>query len=229
MNATDENAGIDSVESLLPWYASGKLAPEELRRVEEALAMAPELRRRYGLILEERAAVVALNEALGAPSPGSGELLARLASSAAEAEETRNSGVLNWLTGWFSGWPPRALALSGMAAALIAVIEAGVLAALFLRSPQQSTVFETASVSRTGSGAGKECAFLLLAFTPEATAAQIQSFLETFGASFADGPTAGGIYRTRLCGKTLSADGLSAIVASMRKESGIVRFAAPAR
>jgi hypothetical protein len=228
MTATDENAEFDSVESLLPWYASGKLAPEELQRVEEALAEVPELRRRYELILEERAAAAALNEGLGAPSPRARErLFARLESAAPQTPERQHSGPGNWLAGLFSAWQPRSLALAGMAAALVAMIEAGVLATMFFGAPYRGTTYETASVSEKS--AGGECHFLLLAIAPEATAAQIEHFLETYKASFADGPAAGGIYRIRVCEKSLTANELSAIVAAMRKESSIVRFVAPAR
>jgi hypothetical protein len=227
MTVTDENAEFDPVESLLPWYASGKLAPEELQRVEKALAEMPELQRRYALILEERAAVAALNEGLGAPSPRSREqLFARLESAGAEAPK-RQLGLGDWLAGRFSSWQPRSLALAGMAAASVAMIEAGVLATMFLGAPRQGTTYETASVSEKSSGG--QCVFLLLAIAPEATAAQILRFLETYKASFVDGPAAGGIFRIRLCDKSLTANGPSAIVAAMRKESGIARFVAPAR
>ena len=226
MTATNENAEFDHVESLLPWYAAGKLAPEELLRVEEALAKVPELRRRYDLILEERAAVAALNEGLGAPSPRAREkLIARLESAVAETPKRLNFGLGNWLAGRFPAWQPRSLALAGMAAALVAMIEAGVLATLFLRAPRQGTIYETASVS--SKAPGQECAFLLIAIAPEATAAQILHFLETYKASFVDGPRAGGIFRIRVCDKSLTANELSAIVASMRNESSIVRFVAP--
>jgi hypothetical protein len=227
MTIPDDNAEFDSVESLLPWYASGTLAPEELQRVEEALAEVPELRRRYELILEERAAAVALNEGLRVPSPQVRELLfARLESAAPQMPNRQLSGPRNWLAWRIFAWQPRTLVLAGMAAALVAIIEAGVLATMFLGAPRQGTTYETASVS--GKSPGGECAFLLLAIAPESTAAQIQHFLESYKASFADGPAAGGIYRVRLCDKTLTTDELSAIVAAMRKES-IVRFVAPTR
>lgn len=226
MNATDENAEFDTVESLLPWYASGQLAPGELQRVEEALANMPELRRRYDLILEERAAVAALNEGLGEPSPRAGEMLfARLESAAAEAPKRISFDLGSWLARRFSAWRPRTLAMAGLAAASVALIEAGVLATMFLGAPRQGATYETASVSRKSPGG--ECAFLLLAFAPEATAAQILHFLESYKASFAEGPAAGGIFRIRVCDKSLTANELGAIVTAMRKESNIVRFVAP--
>lgn len=222
----EDQVEFDHVESLLPWYASGKLATEEILHVERALAEVPELRRRYDLILEERSAAVAVNESLGAPSPQAIEkLFARLESAAAGAPKSRNFDVGNWLAARFSAWRPRSLAWAGMAAALVAMIEAGLLAITFFGAAQKGTMYQTASVSKKT--AEQDGAFLLIAFAPDATAAQILRFLEAHKASIIDGPVAGGIFRIRVSDKALTMNNLGAIVASMRNESTIVRFVAP--
>ncbi|HYY84030.1 MAG TPA: hypothetical protein VE686_05960, partial [Beijerinckiaceae bacterium] len=59
----------DDLEALLPWHAVGRLGEDDARRVDEALARDPELARRYALVAEERRETIAVNEALGAPSP----------------------------------------------------------------------------------------------------------------------------------------------------------------
>jgi hypothetical protein len=226
MTTNEHRAEFDHVESLLPWYASGTLASEDIPRVERALAEAPELRRRYDLILEERSAVVAVNESLGAPSPRAIEkLFARLESAVAGAPESRNFDVGSWLAARFSGWQPRSLVFAGMAAALVAMIEAGLLATIFFGAAQKGTTYQTASVSKTT--AGQDGAFLLIAFLPDATAARILRFLEAHNASIIDGPAVGGIFRIRVSDRALTAKNLGAIVASMRAESTIVRFVAP--
>jgi hypothetical protein len=238
MTTTEENAEFDHVESLLPWYASGKLAPEDIRRVEKALAEVPELLRRYYVALQERSAVVDLNENLGAPSPRAIEkLFAQVESAAAEAPKRRNFAFGNWLAERFSAWQPRSLAFAGMAASLVAIIEAGLLATTFFTAPQTGATYETASVSRPVSkpvsrsisreAAEQDGAFLLIAFAPDATAAQILRCLEAHKASIIDGPVAGGIFRIRVSDKALTTKDLGAIVASMRNESTIVRFVAP--
>jgi hypothetical protein len=56
------------LELLLPWHAAGTLNARDARRVEDALARAPELARRYAVTREEYAATISLNESLGAPS-----------------------------------------------------------------------------------------------------------------------------------------------------------------
>src|ERR1700753_1933638 len=56
------------IEALLPWHATGTLIARDARRVEEALARAPDLARQYAVIQEEYAETIGLNESLGAPS-----------------------------------------------------------------------------------------------------------------------------------------------------------------
>jgi hypothetical protein len=68
-----------------------------------------------------------------------------------------------------------------------------------------------------------------MAFVPDATAAQIQRFLEARKASIIEGPIAGGIFRVQVCDKALTTKDLDAIVTSMRNESTIVRFVAPTK
>ncbi len=226
MNTNENQAEFDPIESLLPWYASGTLASEEIPRVERALAAMPELQRRYALIIEERAAAVAVNQTLGAPSPRAVEkLFARLENAPAKVPKSRRFDLGSWLAARFSAWQPRSLAFAGMAAALIAMIEAGLLATTFFGAAQNSSVYQTASVSKTT--AGQDGAILLIAFAPDATAAQILHFLEAHKTSVIGGPAAGGLFRIRVSDKPLTAKDLSAIVASMRNESAIVRFAAP--
>ncbi|MDQ6703359.1 MAG: hypothetical protein M3Z96_09800 [Pseudomonadota bacterium] len=228
MTTNEDQAEFDHVESLLPWYASGTLAPEDISRVERALAEVPELRRRHDLILGERSAAVAVNESLGAPSPRAIEkLFARLESDVVEAPKSRNFDVGSWLAARFSAWQPRSLAFAGMAAALVAMIEAGLLAITFFGAAQKGTTYQTVSVSKKT--AEQDGAFLLIAFAPDATAAQILHFLEAHNASISDGPVAGGIFRIRVSDKALTTKDLGAIVAFLRSESTIVRFVAPTK
>src|SRR5262245_26698203 len=73
------------IESLLPWHAAGTLDRRDAERVERALAEDGELARRYGLVREELAETIRLNESLGAPSERAMESL----FAAIDAEEER--------------------------------------------------------------------------------------------------------------------------------------------
>lgn len=226
MTTIEDQAEFDHVESLLPWYASGKLAPEDSRHVEQALAQMPELRRRYDLLLEERAATITVNESLGAPSPQALEsLFARLESEGVKAPKSRNFDLGNWLAERFSTWQPRSLAFAGIAAALVVLIEAGLLATMYFGPAQKGATYQTASVSQKA--AEQNGTFLLIAFVPDATMGQILRVLEAHKATIVDGPLVGGIFRIQVSDKALTASELGAIVGSMRNESATVRFVAP--
>jgi hypothetical protein len=58
------------IEALLPWHAAGTLSRRDADRVEQALASAPQLARRYDLVRQELAETIHLNETLGEPSAG---------------------------------------------------------------------------------------------------------------------------------------------------------------
>ena len=80
-----EDAERLRIEFLLPWYAAGTLSCSESNRVEQALAGDIELARRYALVLEELAATINLNEALGEPSAS----VAQKLFAAIDVEEAR--------------------------------------------------------------------------------------------------------------------------------------------
>ena len=222
----EDRVEFDRLESLLPWYANRTLAPEDALQVERALVEIPELRRRYDLILDERSAAAAVNESLGAPSPRAiDKVFARIDNAAAETPKSRNFAIGSPLAARFFAWRPRLLAGVGMAAALVAMIEAGLLAIMFFGTAQKGATYWTVSVAKKT--IEQDGSFLLIAFVPDATTSQIVHFLEAHHASIVDGPIASGIFRIRLSDKALTPKELGAIVAFLRNESTIVRFVAP--
>src|SRR3954463_16555770 len=116
------------IEELLPWYAAGVLSDEERAEVEAALERRPELRMSLATVEEDRAETVALNEALGAPSP---QAWARVMQGVEAAP--RRPPVMAQLRAWLglgaegrSPW----LALAGVAAALVIVLQAATIATM---------------------------------------------------------------------------------------------------
>jgi hypothetical protein len=225
MTTVSEQGEFDHLESLLPWYVNGRLPSEDVVRVEQGLAQIPELHRCHQVVLDERSAAIAVNESLGEPSPQIFEkLFARLDSGPVRASKSRGFNIGDWLAAWFSARQPRSLALAALAASLIAIIEAGLLALTIFGAGQKGTTYWTASVEKKT--AEQNGAFLLVAFVPGATAAQILHFLDAHNLSIVDGPTSG-FFRIRVSGKALTANEMGALAASLRKESSIVRFVAP--
>jgi hypothetical protein len=221
---TTQEREDDEIETLLPWHAAGTLSRDDAARVEAALARDHELARRYALVREELAETIRLNEALGAPSPRPLQrLMTQIDAEAASGARARAPlAFARRLQGLLVGLSPRALAWSAVAAGIVILVQAGLLAALFL-GPQGRT-YRTASIEQ----ASAPGSYALVGFVPQASAADITKFLESYKATIVDGPRAGGLYRIRVGDAGLARDELGKLVGRMQQERAVVRFAAPA-
>ena len=213
----------DSVEALLPWFATNRVPEAESKRVRDALTRDPELARRLQLVEAERDEVIALNETLGAPSNRARErLFERIGAEGTRRRAHREgSGRLAWLSDLLSGLSPRALALSTALLGGVAILQAGVVATLMLS--EGGARFTTAS----GPISAADGSYVLIAFAPAATAAQIEAFLTTHRLTIVEGPRPGGLFRVRIGGRRLAPAELDQAVVAMRGEPGIVRLVAP--
>jgi anti-sigma factor RsiW len=192
----------EDVELLLPWHAAGTLSRRDAARVEQALANDNELAARYEMVREELGEAIRLNESLGAPSARAMEnLFAKIDAEPARKPKTSfNIGA--WLTDFVAGFSPRTLAYGATAAALAIVLQAGILAGVFVK--ESKVQYQTVSVSATDS------AHVRIRFKPQATAAEITAFLDANKAVVVDGPALG-FYRVRVSDKQMSQTDLSAI------------------
>jgi anti-sigma-K factor RskA len=191
------NAQEQSLAELAPFYVAGTLKPEERAEFEAALAGDEQLARNVAAARAELEQVIALNEALPAPGArAAGKLFAAL-----DAEPARTPGFWRRLdVGARLGdlLSPRALGWLAAAACLLVAVEAG-----FLLKPAQGPAdYVTASRREAPATAGR---FALVAFAPEAGAAEIAGFLARNGAQIVEGPRAGGVFRVRLGGAEMSA------------------------
>jgi len=226
MAMTREDARRREIGELLPWYAAGTLDAAEARRVEAALAGDPELARDYAIVQEELAETILLNETLGAPSSRAMETLfakidAEGAPRRAGSAARRSLGI--WARGRVAAVRPAVLGWAAAAAVLLLTVQGGFLAALLL---ERSGQYETASGA--GEARGGEGTFVLVAFQPGASAADISALLESNKLSIVEGPRAGALYRVRVGGPGLAPAELDRILATLRAQGAIVRFAAPA-
>src|SRR5665213_2842235 len=123
----------EDIELLLPWHAAGTLSRRDADRVERALASDNELASRYELVREELGEAIRLNESLGAPSARAMQsLFAKIDAEPARALKVSfNLGA--WLSSFVSGFQPRTLAYAGAAAAVVVLLQAGVLTSLLVR------------------------------------------------------------------------------------------------
>ena len=230
-------SGREEIEQLLPWHVAGTLSPRDAQRVEQALADDPSLAHSYRLAREELAETILLNETLGAPSARAMDrLMAGIeadkrpaAASAIAGKAPRASFSLGrWISESLS---PRTLGWAATAAVLAITLQAGMLANLYTGGFDEGGT-RGIDLPRTSGNASAPVApaagsFALLSFTPQATMAQITSFLGANQLTMVDGPRAGGFYRVRVAPTTLPKDDVARITARLRSQDGLVRFAEP--
>ena len=206
----------EDVELLLPWHAAGTLSRRDAARVEQALANDNELAARYDMVREELGETIRLNETLGAPSARAmQDLFAKIdAEPARKPKVSFNLGA--WLTGFVTGFQPRTLAYGATAAALAIVLQAGILAGVFIK---EGGSFTSASLT-TSEGA----TYVAVRFNPQASAADITKFLADNRASIVGGPATGGLFKLRVSNKAMSEDEHSAVVKKLAADP-VIGFA----
>jgi hypothetical protein len=122
---------------------------------------------------------------------------------------------------------PRALAWTAAAAAVIVVLQAGVITQMVLQQRDggsETPSFETASAPVTrGLSIGS---YALVRFAPQASMADVNKFLDDRGAAIVDGPKPGGLYRVRVAQGSLSRPELAGLVKELEAAKTIVSFAA---
>jgi hypothetical protein len=227
MTTTTENERRD-IESLLPWHAAGTLSRRDAQRVEAALAHDQDLARQFALVREELGETIHLNETLGAPSARAMDrLLAGIEAEGSTARKRRSFDLAAFIAERLALFTPRTLAWSATAAVLAIVLQAGLLAGLYVgdRSTETPSGYRTASApTRSFAPAGS---YALIGFAPQASAADVTKFLETHNISVVDGPRTGGLYRIRVSVTALPKADLARVVKQMQDDSKVVRFIAP--
>jgi anti-sigma-K factor RskA len=216
----------EEIEALLPWHAAGTLSRREAQMVEQALAADPDLAAQYETVREDLAETIVANESLGAPSARAMQkLMADIEADASTARRVKTSFNLGeWLSDKLSSFSPRTLAWSASAAALAIVLQAGLLAGMFVSERQGGAPFETASFSVKNETV-KPGTDALISFAPQATAGEITKLLQTYKMAIVEGPT-GEIYTVRLAVTGIPKDEMARIIKQLQDEKS-VRFVGP--
>ena len=225
MVAEERAHGRREIEDLLPWHAAGTLNHRDAVRVEEALARDPDLAHHFEVVREELAATINLNESLGAPSARAMERL--FAAIDAEPVRSRSIGsIFNLkITDFFSRLAPRTVAWAAAAAALAIVLQAGVIANLYVG--QRTFEVAGAHPAHRAATADVARADALIRFAPQASADDVTKFLESNKATLVDGPMSGGLYRIRIA--NTSKDELNRIITRMQENRAVVGFVGTAQ
>jgi hypothetical protein len=192
MNTMSEKASDrEEIEYLLPWHAAGTLSRRDAERVERALANDQELARRFDLVREELSETIHLNESLGAPSARAMEKL--FAAIDAEGAYKRKPGLAldlrTRMAEFFSAFAPRTLAFAGAAAALVILLQAGVIGSMVLNS---GGGYSTASAPDVKVGID-----FFVNFAPNVTSEEVTKFLRAHQGTIVDGPKGPGTYQVQ--------------------------------
>ena len=217
----------EEIEALLPWHAAGTLSRRDAHKVEQALESDADLAVQYATVQQDLVETIGLNESLGAPSARAmRKLMADIEADASTVSRARTSFSFGeWLSDKLSSFSPRTLAWSATAAALAIVLQAGLLAGMFVNDQQGGATFGTASVSVKTSETVKPGTDALISFAPTATAGEITKLLQTYKMAIVEGPT-GEIYTVRLAVTGIPRDEMARIIKQLQDEKS-VRFVGP--
>ena len=212
----------EEIEALLPWHAAGTLSRRDAQKVEQALARDAELSTQYDTVRQDLVETIGLNESLGAPSARAMQkLMADIEADASTARRARSSFNLGeWLSDKLSSFSPRTLAWSATAAALAIVLQAGLLAGMFVNERQGGSLYDTASVQSTQSI--KPGTDALISFAPQASAADITRLMQTYNMKIVEGPS-GEMFTVKLALTGMPKEDLARLIKQLQDEK-TVRF-----
>jgi hypothetical protein len=128
----------EEIEALLPWHAAGTLSRREADMVERRwppMRLSPPSTRRSARTLPRRS--WRTNRSVRPSARAMQKLMADIEADASTARRVRSSFNLGeWLSERLSSFSPRTLAWSATAAALAVVLQAGLLAGMFVSERQ---------------------------------------------------------------------------------------------
>jgi hypothetical protein len=121
---------------------------------------------------------------------------------------------------------PRQMAYAGIAAALLLLLQAGVIGVL-LHGRSGGGLFGTASAPDEHDVVTIEGSFAMIAFMPDAKVADMARLFESQHLRLVDGPRAGGFFRVWIGPKDMQKTDRDALIAKLQAQKTIIRFAAP--
>jgi anti-sigma-K factor RskA len=228
MNAIKKEANElpEDIELLLPWHAAGTLSRRDAARVEQALANDNELAARYELVREELGESIRLNENLGAPSARVMESLFAKIDAEPKREPKSTFQLGAWLTELFASFSPRTLAYGAAGAAFAIVLQAGILAGVFVKQGTGEGSPQILASTKTSDADGS---YVNIRFKPEASVADITRLLSSNKAIIVESPKAtDGFFKVRVAEQKLTDDEMRTVTRTLR-DSQAVDFVASIR
>lgn len=213
-----DSSELNRVRELLPWYANGTLAPDELAFInawlENNMSRHPEIAAEIAW-LRSTAAKLQSQPAPQANDAGLPDLMRRIAQEQATTrrvspEAAWHERVSAWLNNVLGVRSPT-LAFS---VAAVLCVQASIIGVLLMQPPAEQTPLSGAAQSEL---APSESVLLTVAFQPNATELAMRTVLNDASAQILAGPSALGLYTVAIPSE--SADRL---IAQLQQASDVV-------
>lgn len=217
----------EEIEMLVPFYVTGSISSQDAGRVESYLKRNPDFAEHIELAREERAASVAVNEALGFPSARASDAIfkaiaAERPSAMARVREKRR-GILAAIGDFFTAPTPGAVRYAALAAVALFLVQAVVLGKMFT-GPDVTDGYQTASGPQTTVTPGTVA---LVAFEDTASLAEIVRLLQTADATIIEGPLQGGLFRIRFAPGNDGAAGVKQKMEALKAKTAVIKSLLP--
>ena len=217
----------EEIEMLLPWYESGTLDPADFERVERYLEAHPEMRSQLELVGDERFETTIANEMLGAPSPGAlDKLRASIAAETPAPSRLATAGKSIWaeIANLFSAPTPRAVQFAGIAAALVLMLQAGVIGSLWQTPTSGGAPQGTYATASGEEGKGFS---VIVRFAPTATTDAIAKTLSPLKGQIISGPKPGGMFEVKFELEKDSKEARTAVIEQLKSNKTSVLLVLP--
>lgn len=221
----------EEIEMLVPFYVTGRISIEDARRVETYLQRNPDFAEHVELARDERAATVAVNEALGFPSPRAADRLFEAIAAepvpAAAKARARTRNVLAAVREFFTAPTPGAVRYAALAAAAVVLVQAAVLGTMMTGPGAPAPGgYQTASGPEQALGEGTVA---LVAFQPGAALSDMTRVLAAADARIIDGPLKGSLYKISLAKAAQGQPDAARRIAALKAETAVIKMVLPSR
>ena len=220
---TSGDGADDDIELLLPWYAKGTLDPANRARVEAHLKRRPNLAVQLATIEEDLNTTVVANQAITHSNVQSWYRLAKKVEAEMPLQkQTRRtlSGTWQLIEDTLRSLAPGQLGWAAVTAAVVIVLQAGLIGNLLLQQPERGATYQTASGEHETSGT-----FVLVKFQDAASLNDISKFLSDNSFQIVSGPYSGNLYRLRLSPDVWNKDKADGLMRKLRARSDIITMA----
>ncbi len=218
ISRVEERPERDEIEALLPWYATGRLEPEDVTRVETYLAGDPGMRKRLELVRKEQNETVYLNMSVNVEPHTSADQFMAMANGNGSARGG-STGLKAWLDRLFEMPFFGTAQLVGMAAVLVVLVQA--VAIVMLAGSRDDGEYRQASGETQVISADS---FVLVRFTDGASIGGIAKMLMDLNMTITDGPRAGGLFRIRIGAADMSASDRERQIEALSERKELIAF-----